>query len=330
MTATVPISMSNRDLDQWSSFWQQGFITTFGHSKPDNYDGVVREFWREKFLELPVGSSVLDIATGNGAIATIAAQIGLAYDKNFFVAATDLARINPDIVSTDDIIQLRKSIEFHSDTPCEDQPFEDDFFDFVSSQFGFEYSDIQRTLQEVRRVLKTGGQFIAISHHIDSQLIKAAERELKIYKQALDELNIFGTVRQYFDTLGDLSGSKEEIRASLKKAAPGSTRVNERMNSFREKYPDDDCAKEIVAAVGYLARGAAQTANAERLGAVDAAQVSYRMAQARLEDMVDAAMDQEDIDSLTVHAESAGFSSVNCLSLFVEDRSLAGWQIHMR
>jgi|GEM_PF-674252 len=322
--------MGTNELPQWSTFWEQGFITTFGRSKPDNYDGVVRDFWREKFLELPTGARMLDIATGNGAIATIAAQIGLAHDKDFFVAATDLARISTGIVGNDDTIQLRERIEFHSDTPCEDQPFDDDYFDFVSSQFGFEYSNIEKTLQEVRRILKAGGPFIAISHHVDSQLIKAANAELEVYRQALDELNVFGTVREYFDALGDFGSSRDELKKAMELAVPLSLRINDCVNAFREEHPDDECAKEIVAAVGYLARGAAQTAKAERLGAVDAAQVSYRMAQARLEDMVDAAMDQEDIDSLTVNAGSAGFSSANCLNLFVEDGSLAGWQIHMR
>ena len=322
--------MDTNELPQWSTFWDQGFITTFGPSKPDNYDGVLRDFWHEKFLELPVGARVLDIATGNGAIATIAAQAGLDHNKELFVAATDLARISTDIVGSDDTVQLRESIEFHSDTPCEDQPFKDDYFDCVSSQFGFEYSNIERTLQEVRRVLKEGGQFIAISHHVRSQLIKAAYAELQVYRHALDKLNIFGTVREYFDALGELGGSREDLNEAVKLAAPHSRRVNDCMNAFRDEHPNDECAKEIVAAVGYLARGASQTPKAERLGAVDAAQVSYRMAQARLEDMVDAAMDQEDIDSLTVHARSAGFTSVNCLSLFVEDGGLAGWQIHMR
>jgi len=322
--------MDTNDLPQWSSFWKQGFITTFGGSKPDNYDGVVRDFWREKFVDLPDKSRILDIATGNGAIATIAAQIGLAHDKDFFVAATDLARISTDIVGSDDTVQLRESIEFHSDTPCEDQPFDDNYFDFVSSQFGFEYSNIERTLQEARRVLKAGGQFIAIGHHIDSQLIKAANAELEVYRHALDELNVFGTVREYFEALGEIGGSREDLDKAMELAAPHSLKVNDCMNTFRKEHPDDECAKEIVAAVGYLARGAAQTERMERLGAVDAAQFSYRMAQARLDDMVDAAMDQEDIDSLTAHAKSAGFSSINCLSLFVDDGSLAGWQIHMR
>jgi len=322
--------MENDRYSQWSNFWQQGFITTFGRSKPDNYAGVVRDFWREKFLDLPSRSRVLDVATGNGAIATLAATVGAEKSKQFFIAATDAAQINPSVDIDEREKAIRQQIEFHSGTPCEKQPFDDNYFDFVSSQFGFEYADIDKTIPEMHRVLVPGGYFVAISHHVDSQLIKAANAELEVYRYALDELNVFGTVRAYFEVLGELGGDRKKLSKALERSAPHSLKVNNCMNTFREEYPDDECAREFVAAVEYLARGAAGTTKAERLGAVDAAQVNYRMAQARLKDMVNAALDQDDVDSLMAHARSAGFTSVTCLRLYVEDGSLAGWQIHLQ
>jgi len=330
MSGRDPVSMKTNGYSQWSSFWQQGFITTFGRSKPDNYSGVIRAFWKEKFLELPTGSRILDVATGNGAVATFAASVSTEKDREFSIAATDAAEINPNVKIDDVTKSLREQVIFHSNEPCESQPFDDDSFDFISSQFGFEYGDIDTTMPEMRRILVPGGRFVAISHHIDSRLVKAAKAELEVYRHALDELNIFGTVRKYFGALGEVGSSRKELSKALERAAPLSLKVNDCMNTFREEHPDDECAGEIVAAVGYLARGAAQTAKAERLGAVDAAQVNYRMAQARLKDMVDAALNPQDIDTLTERAKSAGFTSMTCLRLFVEDGSLAGWQIHMQ
>ena len=94
----------------------------------------------------------------------------------------------------------------------------------------------------------------SIENH--SELIRAAYRELEIYREALDKLSIFGTVRELFAALGDLGTDEKNVRESLQNAAPFSARVNERMNEFREAYPDDECAKELVAAVSYLARSA--------------------------------------------------------------------------
>ena len=225
---------------------------------------------------------------------------------------------------------MRESICFHSYTPCEEQPFEDDSFDLVSSQFGFEYSDVELTLREVRRVLTPGGRFIAISHHVDSDLIKAASTELDVYRYALDELDLFGRVRNYMSALGKLSGSPKKLAKTLERAKPYSQDVNEGMDLFRQRHPDDECSKGIVGAISYLARGVRQATKEQRRAAVEAAADDFRYAQARLQDMVAAALSQEQIDSLGLTARAAGFESVFCLRLFDEDRGLAGWQIHMR
>lgn len=322
--------MESNDITQWSRFWKQGFITTFGASKLDNYDGVVREFWHEKFAELPVAALILDIATGNGAIATIAAEVSEELQKKYFVAASDLAEINPQLVGSDETSKLRQSIYFHSHTPCENQPFDDDFFDFVSSQFGFEYSNTELTIPEIRRVLAPGGRFVAISHHVDSTLIRAARAEIDIYQYALNELDLFGRLRKYFLALGNIGDSPKKLARGLEAAKPHSQSINEGMNLFRKRYPEEECSKEIVGAISYLARGAREATRKERLAALDVAAEDFSLAQKRLQDMVGAALGQEQIDKLQETGKAAGFESVICLRLYSEDGELAGWQIHMK
>ena len=322
--------MTTDNLTQWSRFWEQGFITTFGASKPDNYDGVVRDFWFEKFIELPDRARILDIATGNGAIASLAAEVNRDYGKEFFIAATDLADISNTLVGGDGLSQLRAGIQFHSRTSCEAQPFDDATFDFTCSQFGFEYGDTEAALAEMRRVLVPDGRFVAISHHADSALIRAACEELDIYAIALDELDLFGKVGNLFDALGNPGDSRDNLARALRKARPLSEAVNSAMNEFRERYPDHDCARDIVGAVGELARGARQASRSHRLAAVNVASEDFRFARSRLQDMTNAALDRQQVEALRISAELAGFSSVHCLDLYSEDGELAGWQIHAK
>ena len=291
---------------------------------------MVRAFWREKFIELNAGARILDIAAGNGAIATIAAELGAEKNKGFFVAATDLASIHADINGEDATREARSSIEFHSRIPCEQQPFDDDSFDMVVSQFGFEYSNVEKTLSEVRRILVPGGRFIAISHHLDSVLIELSKVELEIYRLAMDELDLIGTSRRYFEALGELGGDPEKLKQASKKAQPLSEEINDKMNVFRNKYPEHDCAQSIVDVVSYVARSALQTTLQDRLEELQKADNDFSMARARLNDMVQAALSREQIEALTPSARSAGFESVHCLRLFGDDSSLAGWQIHLR
>lgn len=321
--------MATEDLKHWSSFWDQGYITTFGDSKPRNYDGVVRQFWEEKFVELPAGARILDIAAGNGAIATIAAQVGLAKGKDFFVAASDIADVHAEIVGDDDTKNARKSIEFHSRTPCEQQPFEDDYFNMVTSQFGFEYSDIEKTLAEIRRVLIPGGKFVAICHHTESVLIKTADVERGIYSTALEDLDLFGASRLLYETIGDFPSDPKVLKKLLKKTRSLSDSVNEKLEEFRRQHGGDERTDYIIGAITYIAQTAQQTTLEQRLAAVEQARTDCLLHRARLDDMVNASLDQAGSESLAVMANEAGFESVNCLRIFGDDNALAGWQVHL-
>ena len=318
------------ELPHWSSFWDQGYITTFGDSKPKNYDGVVRDFWEEKFLELPTDARILDIAAGNGAVATIAAQVGRKHDKAFFIAATDIANIHAELVGDEETKLARKSIEFHSRTPCEHQPFDNDYFNIVTSQFGFEYSDIEKTLAEIRRVLMPGGKFIAVSHHVDSTLIRTAEVEREIYFRALDKLDIFGAVRRYLKAIGEPAEDPKLVRKAMKKSRPLSDAVNSKLDEFRSINGSDERSIFIVGVISQIAHNAMRMTVAERLDAVDETRTFCQQHRARLDDMVNAALDQQKIDALTLAARAAGFESTHSLKLFAEDDQLAGWQIHLR
>lgn len=322
--------MTSNNLAQWSRFWEQGFITTFGASKPQNYDGVVRAFWREKFMALPDGARVLDIATGNGAIATLAAETARDYGKHFEIEATDLAEISDSIVDNSEAAALRGSIRFHSRIPCDEQPFDDDTVDFACSQFGFEYSDAEATLQEMRRVLVPGGQFVAISHHSDSALIVAAREELGIYAAALDEIDLFGRLGSYFEALGDIGDTDESLARALQRAQPHARPMNAGVNEFTRRYGRNECAQDIVGAVNSLARGAGRATMAQRRAAIAAATEDFTLARERLRDMEDAALNPAEADTLRETARDIGFASAFCLALYADDGALAGWQIHLK
>lgn len=322
--------MASEALTHWSRFWDQGYITTFGDSKPKNYDGVVRDFWQEKFADLPDGARILDIAAGNGAIATIAAETGLELDKGFFVAATDLADIQTDLIGSEKTKQARGQIEFHSRTPCENQPFGVDSFDMVTSQFGFEYSDIDKTLAEIRRVLIPGGRFVAISHHVDSSLIEEARSEQAIYRSALDELDLLGSTRHLFETLGELPEDGGEIGAGNDAYREQVAVINSKIRSFQDAYGEDERARFIVGTISFIAKTAKQTTLEERLAALDKATADFAAHRERLDDMVEAALDADDTEMLAVKAREAGFDSVHCLKFYAGDNRLAGWQVHMR
>jgi len=290
----------------------------------------VQTFWAEKFAELPPQSRILDIACGNGAICSLAAESSRDSNKEFSIAASDLATINKDLPCDDNDRELRSVIAFHSHTPCESQPFGDNSLDFVTSQFGFEYSDVQKTLHELRRILRPDGRFVAIAHHSDSVPIKAAKEELEIYALAIDELDLLGTAARYFEAVGAVSGDSEDIKKELEKHEPLATELSAGINKLRDAWPKHACSQFIVGAISFIARSARQTTAAARRAAIERATLDFKFARARLDDMIEAALSDEQIEGFKIDAREAGFESVHCLKLYDEDEGLVGWQIHLR
>jgi ubiquinone/menaquinone biosynthesis C-methylase UbiE len=57
----------------WDLFWSYDRLSSFGTGKgAGNYPPHISDGWRNLFASLPKGAHVLDIATGNGAIAVLA------------------------------------------------------------------------------------------------------------------------------------------------------------------------------------------------------------------------------------------------------------------
>ncbi len=112
-----------------------------------------RRFVYEQISVLSRTSRLLDVGCGSGIDLS-------AYSKMGF---THLAGIDPSRKFVDEAKEtLKDSAELKEGT-FECIPYEDGSFDVVTSRFALHYSkDIEKSLKEVARVLKSGGRFIAI------------------------------------------------------------------------------------------------------------------------------------------------------------------------
>ena len=63
-------------------------------------------------------------------------------------------------------------------TGVEHTPLEDNSQNVVLSIYGIEYSDIQTSIAEARRVLIDGGRLRALMHHCESSVAKMSRRAL--------------------------------------------------------------------------------------------------------------------------------------------------------
>ena len=282
----------------WNQFWNQGFITTFGASLQENYTGEIRDFWAEVFSQICNGDDILDLATGNGALACIAAEELKKNQVSAHIYAADAASIPAQISAPSNVQELRKSISFFSKMPCEELTFPDGKFQLVTSQYGIEYSDLRQSLAEVFRVLGPGGAAHFICHHRDSSLLANSINEISIYTSAIEQ-------NQIFEFAIDFSKLFSRVNSAEKTCA--SAALNQAVNDFRDKHRDQELGQILIADIaGHLKL--LKSENPESvITKLESRQSEYKAAYARLRDMEAAALSERDLEEVLKAAASIGF-----------------------
>lgn len=156
----------------WSRFWQFDRVAScLDGDDHANYGAAVAAGWREFFAKVPEGGAVLDLCTGNGAIALLAVEM----DHGFQVTGVDRAAIDP-AAHVRKFADTLARIDFRGEVHAEALPFDDAAFDAVTSQYGVEYTDLDNTLAEVVRVLKPGGRCRFVMHAAEGEVRAGAGR----------------------------------------------------------------------------------------------------------------------------------------------------------
>jgi SAM-dependent methyltransferase len=184
----------------WDRFWSYDRLASFGTGKgAGNYGEPIASGWRDFFGALPAGSRVLDIATGNGAIAVMAVEAG---DK-LQVTGADLAAVRPPAFVSGSRRQLEK-IRFLAKAPAEALPLDDASFDAVVSQYGIEYSDLERSVPEAVRVLAPGGRLRLALHAAEGAVAAKTAGAIADADFVLDDLDLPGRAAACFTAILDV------------------------------------------------------------------------------------------------------------------------------
>jgi ubiquinone/menaquinone biosynthesis C-methylase UbiE len=140
--------------ESWSRYWASGPLHSCPNAFAGNYDDEIRDFWMSFFGRLPDGASILDIGTGNGAIAFLARDVADSLKRKFHIEGIDAAVIHPAAAAARHGIRAG-DIVFRGNTCSERTGYPDGHFDAASSQYAIEYSRIDDSLAELARVLKS-------------------------------------------------------------------------------------------------------------------------------------------------------------------------------
>ncbi len=168
----------------WTNYWTGGALTSLPDDFRENYDGELAEFWRLQFEQLPQQADLLDVCTGNGAVALLAANWAIENDRpDWRISAVDAARIDPAVITRHWPGQAEAvaRIRFVPDTPVETLDLPAASVDLVSSQYGLEYCDLERAVPRLARVLKPGGHLAMLAHAMSSAMVETMQAEQRDY-----------------------------------------------------------------------------------------------------------------------------------------------------
>lgn len=284
--------MQKLTAEQWSEYWKNNTITTFHNIFKDNYDGNIKEYWHSIFELLTDESLVIDFATGNGAIANLAATFSQAHNKNFKVIGIDYAKINP----TSEIDNLI----FMGETPIENTGIENETAALVTSQYGLEYSNIKASVDEAYRILNKKGILALMTHRVDSVLLQEAFQA----KQQMDLCRKTHLVKIS-------SELHREIKNPGKKSEKLRLKFNNQLALLYEKaklFRDPNYIHLFSRTLTNIFSDDNKIlTTGEKNNILSALKVETNHYQQRMDDLIAAALDAKKLKEMIEHIKSAGF-----------------------
>jgi len=322
--------------EQWSQYWRRDSITTFSRRFNENYDGEFQVFWDAQFEALPHGARIVDLATGNGAIALLAQQYARAHAKAFQVTGLDYAQIDPVTIlaSHEGLMPLLAEIKFLSGVPVENTGLADDSVDLLTSQYGFEYAQREAAGAEAWRVLKPGGHMALILHHTESAVVGLAKDGLSQVRFCLKKEELDKRVTALVRAMGEATSTAE--RRALKhnpkterlrqKLNASVARINQRADRYRD--PEGFIGVIVPNLLNVFAayKGAGMSQKLSYIRDIRSAFDSFRE---RMADLQGAALSPSVFDELCELLESTGFLRAHSGTMHYRG-DLMGWSLIVR
>lgn len=279
-----PMRVTPEMQSAWTDYWKNGPTESMPAEKASGLLEALDSAWSSFFSGLPDGAKVLDLATGGGDVVRHAASAGRAFEITG-VDIADLSAVSAAVASP--------HIRFVGNTDLSSLPFADASFDAITSQFGFEYSDLQASSREAMRVLAPGGRGLFVLHRSDSAITQGAVDSLAAYETVLGDGDIFKTGIDAFQVHAR-SAPQDQIALAETQFRQGVSALQSRLKA----EPVFNIPRNVVAFLTQLAFNPRGLPDAEALHRLDAVAKSNQARNLRKRAQIDAALDREGVEKL--------------------------------
>ena len=283
----------------WSLFWQADNLRACSAVASVPGDSPLDKVWEGFLQDLPKDSTILDIGTGNGALAVLAREV---VGDHAQVHGVDSADIDP--VTFVSSVRGLQSITFHPGVPMEQLPFDGGYFDAVVGQYALEYSNLERSVPEVLRILKARGRFCFLVHAAGSAL-ETRNRLQQRQAQTLLDSPLFQDLQRLLPAIvsAQILEADRSIAAdhALEKARHEISRFSATLQHLETVFADDgdsDMVARLLTAIRQIPAGRLQYTLPELLQQASDLEARLNAQALRLEAMLEAALDDAGLTCL--------------------------------
>jgi ubiquinone/menaquinone biosynthesis C-methylase UbiE len=320
--------VAGRDSAAWSRYWARGTLHSCPNAFSGNYGEGIRDLWYDFFSSLPPKAHILDIGTGNGAVAFIAREASEALGREFSIEGIDAAEIDPRRAAAAHGLAVG-GIVFRGRTACERTGHAPAIFDAVSSQYALEYMQVSDALAEIARILKPGGCALFVIHHAESAALTTTRDELDAFTFLKHEAPLIVEARRFIQRLAagrtpaeiDRLAQDGESQARARAIERMIRRTVERARTHKNAAFLEAIAAQLVTALRE-ARAVGPIAALQRFDALTAEMEAHRD---RLAAILRAAQTTTQIRELEQELGRAGFDAEPAAELRIRGDDLVGW-----
>jgi ubiquinone/menaquinone biosynthesis C-methylase UbiE len=297
----------------WTEYWKTGAVESMPADRASGLLAHMDAAWNAFFAKLANGAKILDLATGGGSVVRAAVSQG----REFEITGVDIADLSP-VRAT---IQSG-NVRLIGDTDLSSLPFADGAFDAVTSQFGFEYADVEAAAGEAVRVLTSGGQGHLVLHHADSAISHGDSSSLAAYRSVFAGSTAFQLGRTVFES-EQQSASAEDIAAAI-------TRFRNAVGELRPRLRADRSYRVAGNVVEFLMRLASSPSSypaAEGLHQLETVEKFNEARNLRKAAQTKAALDRSGVDRVAAFLRAAGASVSEPQELRYTGGKLLAWSL---
>lgn len=313
----------------WTRHWATGAAHSCTGSFGPVYGGAMAGFWRDVHARTRAGASILDLATGGGAVPRL--LVALRPDLPCDIVGVDVAAAPHDWLSTLPP-SVAARVSFRAGIAAEALPVPARSVDLVTSQFGIEYGDRVAVQAEILRVLAPGGHVAAVMHHASARPVQLAAVEIGHLDWLTAPDGLWTAARRMIRPLS--RASTPEGRAALavdadaEAARRAFNRAQDGLNE-RARMPDGaDILHDVRDAATQVLDLALTTGHAAAESAWASLDLQLADSRFRLAALMDSALDGHALDRWLATFRDHGLT---CDAWELRDGDvLWGWAVHAR